>query len=122
MMSKIDIAEKFEQIKAYWTPYIIAELNGQYIKLAKLKGEFCWHSHESEDECFQVYKGSLQMEYRDRIVQLDTGYLMVVPAGVEHNPFTRDDEECWVILFEPKSTKHTGEVVMDRTNNDQQWI
>jgi mannose-6-phosphate isomerase-like protein (cupin superfamily) len=108
--------------KNYWTPYIIGELNGQYIKLAKLKGEFVWHAHDQEDEFFQVIKGVLIIEFRDQQIRLEEGEMIIVPKGVEHNPHTLNDEECWVMLFEPISTLHTGEVKDSRTQNDQRWI
>ncbi|MBO3697217.1 cupin domain-containing protein [Roseivirga sp. E12] len=121
-LSKKTILQKFEQFQEQWKPHIIGELNGQQVKLAKLQGAFVWHSHEHEDEYFQVFKGKLFMEFRDRTEVLEAGDMIIVPKGVEHNPFTRADEEVWVLLFEPASTKHTGEVVHERTHNDQKWI
>jgi mannose-6-phosphate isomerase-like protein (cupin superfamily) len=121
-LHKINLKAKFALIKNYWTPYIIGELNGQYIKLAKLKGEFVWHAHDQEDEFFQVIKGVLIIEFRDQQIRLEEGEMIIVPKGVEHNPHTLNDEECWVMLFEPISTLHTGEVIDSRTQNDQRWI
>ncbi len=121
-LSKKNILEKFELFQDQWKPHIIGELNGQQVKLAKLQGAFVWHSHEHEDEYFQVFKGKLFMEFRDRTEVLEEGDMIIVPKGVEHNPFTRADEEVWVLLFEPASTQHTGEVVHERTHNDQKWI
>lgn len=122
MLNKINLEDKFALIHDFWNPRIIGELNGQMVKLAKLKGDFVWHSHEHEDEYFQVFKGSLHMEFRDRTVVLEKGDVIVVPRGVEHNPHTLNNEECWVILFEPKATLHTGNTAFERANNDQQWI
>jgi len=121
-LNKINLKAKFALINNYWTPYIIGELNGQYIKLAKLKGEFVWHAHEQEDEYFQVIRGSLVMQFRDKVFNLSEGDMIIVPKGVEHNPHTLNDEECWVMLFEPISTLHTGQVKNARTQNDQRWI
>jgi mannose-6-phosphate isomerase-like protein (cupin superfamily) len=122
MLNKINLEDKFALIHDFWNPRIIGELNGQMVKLAKLKGDFVWHSHEHEDEYFQVFKGSLHMEFRDRTVVLEKGDVIIVPRGVEHNPHTLNTEECWVILFEPKATLHTGNTAFERANNDQQWI
>ena len=121
-LSKQSILEKFEKFNEYWSPRIIGELNGQLVKLAKLKGDFVWHSHENEDEYFQVFKGKLFIEFRDRTEVLEEGDMIIVPKGVEHNPYTEHNEEVWVLLFEPKETLHTGTVDYDRANNNQQWI
>ena len=108
MPDKINIAEKFSQIKEYWKPYIAGELNGQLVKLDKLKGEFIWHHHENEDELFMVVKGRFRIEFRDKSVSLEAGEFIVVPRRVEHKPVA--DEECWILLFEPASTLNTGNV------------
>ena len=85
--------------------------------LAKLKGEFVWHSHDKEDELFQVIKGTLYMQFRDKTVQVNEGEFIVVPKGVEHNPMTKNDEEVHVLLFEKKETAHTGNVKHERTQS-----
>ena len=121
-ISKASILQKFSLFSDHWKPHIIGELNGQLVKLAKLKGDFVWHSHEHEDEFFQVFKGTLYMEFRDKTEVLKEGDMIIVPRGVEHNPYTKDGEEVWVLLFEPASTQHTGEVEHERTHNHQQWI
>jgi mannose-6-phosphate isomerase-like protein (cupin superfamily) len=112
-MEKINLAEKFSKISEYWKPYIAAELNGQLVKLDKLKGEFVWHHHENEDELFLVVKGRFRMELRDRNIGLEEGEFLVVPRGVEHRPVA--DEEAWIVLFEPASTLNTGNVQNQRT-------
>ncbi len=117
----INIAEKFGQIAQFWTPKILAELNGQYVKAARLTGEFVWHSHEHEDELFMIIKGTLYIDFRDRTVTLNPGEMLVVPKGVEHCPHT-NGEEVWTLLFEPKETKHTGEVETERTVKVLEWI
>jgi mannose-6-phosphate isomerase-like protein (cupin superfamily) len=108
MPDKINLAEKFSRITEYWKPYIAGELNGQLVKLDKLKGEFVWHQHENEDEMFLVVKGRFRIEFRDRTVWLEEGEFIVVPRGVEHKPVA--DEEAWIVLFEPASTLNTGNV------------
>lgn len=108
MPDKVNIAEKCSQIHEHWKPYIAGELNGQLVKLDKLKGEFVWHHHESEDEMFLVVKGLFRIEFRDRTVHLREGEFIVVPRGVEHKPVA--DEECWILPFEPASTLNTGNV------------
>lgn len=121
-ISKATILQKFDLFQEQWKPQIIGELNGQQVKLAKLQGAFVWHSHEHEDEYFQVFKGTLYMEFRDRTEVLKAGDMIIVPKGVEHNPYTKANEEVWVLLFEPASTLHTGKVQHARTHNDQKWI
>ena len=113
MIEKVNIAEKFAKISEYWKPYIAAELNGQHVKLDKLKGEFVFHHHENEDELFLVVKGRFRMEFRDREEWIEEGEFIVVPRGVEHRPVA--DEECWIMLFEPASTLNTGNVRNERT-------
>jgi mannose-6-phosphate isomerase-like protein (cupin superfamily) len=107
-MDKINLTEKFAKISEYWKPYIAGELNGQLVKLDKLKGEFVWHHHEREDEMFLVVKGRFRIEFREKTVWLEEGEFMVVPRGVEHKPVA--DEEAWILLFEPASTLNTGNV------------
>jgi len=120
MPNKINLAQKFSQIHEYWKPYIAGELNGQLVKLDKLKGEFVWHHHENEDEMFLVLKGRFRIEFRDKTVQLEEGEFIVVPRGVEHKPVA--DEECWILLFEPASTLNTGNVENERTQRELQKI
>src|SRR5262245_18271683 len=105
-MQKINLVEKFGKFTARWQPKIVAELNGQHVKLVRAQGEFVWHSHENEDEMFYVLRGSFRMEYRDRTEVLREGHMVVVPRGVEHRPVA--DEEVWLMLFEPASTVNTG--------------
>jgi len=110
---RISLAEKLAAIATYWDPKIVAELNGQQVKLAKLAGEFVWHHHEREDELFLVLAGRLRLELRDRVVELGPGELAVVPRGVEHRPVA--DGEVHLLLFEPASTLNTGNVRDART-------
>ena len=119
-MEKVNIAEKFAKISEYWKPYIAAELNGQLVKLDKLKGEFVWHHHEHEDELFLVVKGRLLIKLRDGDIWLDEGEFVVIPKGVEHLPVA--EEEVHVLLLEPKTTLNTGNVQNERTVSDVQRI
>ena len=112
-MTSINLAEKFQQFESTWTPHVVAELNGQQVKLAKLEGEFVWHDHADEDEMFWVVEGQLRIEMRDGSVTLRPGELFVVPAGVEHRPVA--EPTASVVLFEPASTAHTGDLETDRT-------
>ena len=112
-MSKVNLSEKLALFNDYWSPKIVAELNGQHVKLAKLKGEFIWHRHDDEDEFFLVLRGRLVIKLRDRDVVLDEGEFFVVPRGTEHQPVAQ--EEVQVLLFEPTSTINTGNVRGART-------
>ena len=119
-MEKVSLENKFGQFQEYWSPKIVGELNGQYVKLVKVKGEFVWHQHEREDELFLVCKGRLTIQFRERDVMLEEGEFLVVPAGVEHRPVA--EEEARVLLFEPKSTLNTGNVRNERTLNKLEQI
>jgi mannose-6-phosphate isomerase-like protein (cupin superfamily) len=112
-VEKVSLEAKFGMFREYWSPKIVGELNGQYVKLVKLKGEFVWHHHEREDELFLVCKGRLTIQFREREVRLEEGEFLVVPAGVEHRPVA--EGEAHVLLFEPKSTLNTGNVRNKRT-------
>jgi mannose-6-phosphate isomerase-like protein (cupin superfamily) len=110
-MKAICIRDKFEKFTEQWSPRQIAEVDDMQVLLARLQGDFIWHKHELEDELFQVIQGTLYMEFRDRCEVVQQGELIVVPKGVEHKPYTKDGEEVLVLLFEKKSTAHTGNVV-----------
>lgn len=118
----INLMNKFSLFDEKWTPKIIGELNNQYVKLCKLEGEFVWHSHENEDELFMVFKGKLLMDFRDgRTVEVNEGEILIVPKGVEHKPYTNGDV-VFNLLFEPKTTKHTGDVNSTLTVKKLDWI
>jgi mannose-6-phosphate isomerase-like protein (cupin superfamily) len=119
-MEKVNLSDKFKLFHEYWSPKIVGELNGQYVKLAKVKGEFVWHHHDVEDELFLVIQGSLQIQFRDRTVVLNPGEFLIVPKGVEHRPVA--EEEVHVLLFEPKSTLNTGTERNQRTVAQLQWL
>ena len=112
-MKPINISEKFNLFNEHWTPKKIGELNGQQVLLAKLKGNFIWHTHEKEDELFMVIKGSLTLEFRDKTVELNEGEMYIIPKGIEHKPFAK--EEVHVLLFEPMAIKHTGNITSELT-------
>lgn len=112
-MDKVNLFEKFDLIQEHWSPKVVGELNGQQVKLAKLKGEFIWHHHKEEDEAFFVMKGSLTIAFRDKVIELGEGDMVVVPKGLEHKPIA--NEEVWVMLFEPAATLNTGNVVNEKT-------
>lgn len=112
-MEKINLLEKFRLFSDHWQPKVIAGLNGQAVKLAKVQGEFLWHHHDKEDELFYVVKGALTMKFRDRDVLLNAGEMIVVPRGVEHKPVA--EQETWLMLFEPATTLNTGNIVNERT-------
>lgn len=105
---KVDVAARLATIAEHWRPKVVAELNGQEVKLAKFRGEFVWHRHEREDELFLCVAGSFRVEFRDRVETLEPGQLLVVPRGVEHR--TVADEEAAALLFEPAATRNTGDV------------
>lgn len=116
-MDRVNLSSAFSSFDDQWSPKIIAELNGQHVKIAKLLGEFVWHHHDSEDELFLVHRGRLRMEFRDRTVVLEAGDLLVVPRGVEHRPVAAEEVE--LVLFEPAGTLNTGNVLNERTVEDQ---
>jgi len=105
---KINIEQSFDQINEYWSPKVIGRVNDQYVKIAKVKGEFVWHNHADEDELFLVVRGRLRMQLEGDEVELNAGDMYVVSKGVMHNPVA--DDECWVMLIETVTTKHTGDV------------
>jgi len=105
-LEKINIPSKLALFSDYWNPRIVGELNGQHVKLVKLKGEFVWHHHDNEDELFFVISGILKMEFRDKTVEIHPNEFIIVPKGVEHRPVA--DNEVSIMLFEPNTTLNTG--------------
>ena len=112
-MEKVNLAEKFASFDEPWVPKVVAELNGQFVKVAKFEGEYVWHSHENEDELFLVVEGDVEIHLRDRVVSLAPGELFVVPRGVEHKPVARGVAS--VAMFEPASTRNTGDIDHEHT-------
>ncbi|MBU3145850.1 cupin domain-containing protein [Clostridium sp. CF012] len=119
-MDKINIGNKLNLFNEYWSPKILGEINESYVKVAKLKGEFLWHTHENEDEMFYVVKGTLVIKFRDKDVILNEGELLVIPRGIEHMPFA--EEEVHVMLIESKTTLNTGDVRNERTVDNLEKI
>lgn len=112
-MDKVNIVNKLSLFNEYWNPKIVGELNDSYVKVAKLKGEFLWHSHENEDELFWVIKGTLLIKFRDQDVTINEGEFLIIPKGTEHMPVAED--EVHVVLIEPRATLNTGDIVSERT-------
>lgn len=118
-IKKVNLAQKFTLFQEQWSPKIAGVLNDAYVKLVKVQGEFIWHHHEVEDELFLVIKGRLTMKLRDRDITLEEGEFVIIPKGVEHKPVA--EEECHLLLLEPKSTVNTGTEQNERTKADA-WI
>ncbi len=112
-MQKVNLLEKFALFNDHFHPKIVGDLNDHQIKLVKLQGDFVWHHHQHEDELFLVVKGRMTMGLRTGDIALGEGELFIVPKGVEHKPSA--DEECWIVLMEPRTTLNTGNVVGERT-------
>jgi mannose-6-phosphate isomerase-like protein (cupin superfamily) len=112
-MDAVNVAKKLTQVNEYWHPTIVGEVNQDYVKVVKFRGEFLWHHHENEDEMFLVVKGTMRMRFRDRDVLVGPGEFIIVPKGVEHMPVAED--EVHVVLIEPRSTLNTGNVHNERT-------
>jgi mannose-6-phosphate isomerase-like protein (cupin superfamily) len=112
-MEKVNLAEKFARFHDLWNPRLAGEVNDHAVKLVKIRGEFLWHHHDTEDELFLVVKGRMRICFREGDVPLEENELLIVPKGVEHMPVA--DEEAWVLLFEPKTTLNTGNVSNERT-------
>lgn len=115
-MKKVDINEKLSMINDYWNPRIVGELNGQHLKLVKMKGEFVWHKHDNEDELFLVIDGKLKIEFRDKTIELDKNEFIIIPKGIEHRPLA--EEEVSVMLFEPVTTLNTGDIRNEFTRDN----
>jgi mannose-6-phosphate isomerase-like protein (cupin superfamily) len=116
----INFREKFSMFEEMWTPYIIAQMNDYHFKLARIQGEFIWHSHLDTDEVFIVIEGQMKIHFRNQTVQLTQGELCVVPAGLDHKPAA--EEECQILLIEPAGTLNTGNAGGERTKQDEIWI
>ena len=111
-MNKASLTEKFGLIHEHWRPKVVAQLNGQEVKLVKFQGGFPWHHHEHEDELFLVWRGQMAIEFRGGRVELQAGEFCVVPRGVEHR--TMADREAEVLVFEPAATRNTGNVMDEK--------
>jgi mannose-6-phosphate isomerase-like protein (cupin superfamily) len=119
-MKKINLALKYNKINEHWSPKVVAEMNDYQFKLAKIKNDFIWHSHEDTDETFIVIEGKIYIEFENETVELSEGEMLVVPKGKKHRPYA--DEEAKIMLIEPKGVRNTGDIVSDLTSDDNQWI
>lgn len=117
-MKAINLKEKHAAFSKTWHPHQIAQVDDMQVILAKIQGEFVWHTHENEDELFQVLKGTLYMQFRDRTEVVKEGEIIVVPKGIEHNPSTKNNEIVHLLLFEKLTTAHTGNVQHARTQTE----
>lgn len=115
MLDVVNLRRELETVREHWSPKIVGRVNDQYVKVAKLEGHLAWHKHDDEDELFYIVKGRLVIEYEDGKVALEEGDFHVVPKGRLHNPVAR--EECWIALIETVTTKHTGDVVTEKTRS-----
>jgi mannose-6-phosphate isomerase-like protein (cupin superfamily) len=121
ILETVKLLTAFDGVTEYWSPKIVARFNDQYVKVAKLLGQFVWHDHAHEDELFYVLRGHLKIEYEDRpAVEIEPGSMHVVPRGVRHNPVA--EAECWIVLIEPVATKHTGDVESPLTKPIEQQL
>ena len=107
-MNKVNILEKLNQINDFWNPRIAGELNGQHIRLVKIKGEFAFHKHEDEDEMFLVIKGMLKIDFKDKLIEVSEGEFIIVPKGVLHRPIA--DQEVHLMMFVTASNINTGNI------------
>jgi mannose-6-phosphate isomerase-like protein (cupin superfamily) len=119
-IQKVSLKEAFSRFSDHWNPRIAGELNGQQVRLARLKGEFIWHAHAQEDEFFLVVKGSFRMEFRDKHIMLEEGDFLIVPRGIEHRPVA--EQEAHVLLFEPAGTRNTGTTESERTRHRLEYL
>jgi mannose-6-phosphate isomerase-like protein (cupin superfamily) len=120
MIDSVNLTEKFSLITKQWDPKAIARLNDYHIKIAKIQGEFVWHSHPETDEVFLVVDGLLTIHLRDGELQLKEGELCVIPRGIEHKPAA--DQECQILMVEPAGTVNTGDAGGERTIEEVEWI
>ena len=119
-MKKINLDEKFSLFSDQWAPRIIAQLNDYQVKLARIQGDFTWHTHDDTDEMFIVLEGSLRMDYEEGSAPVEAGELIVVPKGTAHKPFAA--EEAKIMLIEPSGTSNTGDKKDSFTREQTEWI
>ena len=116
----INLEKKFKKFTDHWTPKVIGEMNDYQFKVAKIKGEFIWHDHKHTDETFMVIEGEMLLKFRNKEVKLTSGEMYVVPKGVEHKPCA--ENECKILVIEPRGVINTGDVGGELTINEDQWI
>ena len=120
LSDKINLSEKLSKFSDHWSPRIVAEMNDYQFKLVKIKGDFVWHNHDDTDEVFIVLEGEMEIEFKDKTVELKEGEMFVVPKGVEHKPYS--EKECKIMLVEPKGVVNTGDAGSDLTSPNDVWI
>jgi mannose-6-phosphate isomerase-like protein (cupin superfamily) len=118
--SPINLGDKLDKFSEHWSPKIIAQMNNYHFKLVKFQGDFVWHSHADTDEVFIALDGEMSIEFRDGKVALKAGEMFVVPRGMEHKPFAK--EECKIMLVEPAGTINTGVTGGELTTKENVWI
>jgi mannose-6-phosphate isomerase-like protein (cupin superfamily) len=119
-MKKINLEDKLSKFSEHWSPKVIAEMNDYQFKLVKIEGEFVWHDHPDTDEVFIVIEGTMQIEFEDRTIELNEGEMLVVPKGVRHKPYA--EEECKVMLVEPRGVVNTGDTGDELTADNDVWV
>jgi mannose-6-phosphate isomerase-like protein (cupin superfamily) len=119
-ITAINVKDKFTKFSEHWMPRIIAQMNDYHVKIAKIQGDFVWHSHPETDELFLIIEGELRIDFRDGAVTLKPGEMCVVPKGVEHKPYA--EKECSILMVELAGTLNTGDAGGERTVQDPQWI
>jgi len=120
MVPATNLTAAFESLTDFWSPKVIGRVNDQYVKVAKALGQLAWHKHDDEDELFQIHRGRFRLQFQDGTeTVLHPGDICVVPKGILHNPVA--DEECWIMLIETVTTKHTGnlETALTRSIEEQ---
>lgn len=115
MLSSQNLLQAFDRVTDYWSPKVVGRVNDQLLKAAKVKGHLIWHAHDDADELFYVVKGQMRIELEQQVIHLGEGDFFTVPRGVRHYPVA--DEECWIMLIEPASTKHTGDEIIPQTRS-----
>jgi quercetin dioxygenase-like cupin family protein len=121
MIATINILNAFDGVTEFWSPKVVGRVNDQYVKVAKVRGQLAWHKHDEEDELFQIVKGRLRIQFENGSeTVLNAGEFCVVPRGVMHNPVA--DDECWILLIETVTTKHTGNVVTPLTRSIEEQL
>ena len=119
-MKKINLEDKLSKFSEHWSPKVIAEMNDYQFKLVRIEGEFVWHDHPDTDEVFIVIEGTMQIEFEDRTIELNEGEMLVVPKGVRHKPYA--EEECKVMLVEPRGVVNTGDTGDELTADNDVWV
>jgi mannose-6-phosphate isomerase-like protein (cupin superfamily) len=119
-MKKLNLEDKLSKFSHHWSPKVIAEMNDYQFKLVRIEGEFVWHDHPDTDEVFIVIEGTMQIEFEDRTIELREGEMLVVPKGVRHKPYA--EEECKVMLVEPRGVVNTGDTGDELTADNDVWV